>query len=142
MLPPHSPISVAEDGSLVDSISNGRVGISFAAGWQPNDFVLKPENFADRKEGMSRDIETVRRLWRGETLKFPGPSGDEVDVRTIPRPVQKELPNWVTAAGNPETFQMAGAGGFNLLTHLLGQSIDELAEKIAIYREAWRGKRP
>ena len=27
--------------------------------------------------------------------------------------------------------------GMNLLTHLLGQSLDELAEKIALYREAW-----
>ena len=33
--------------------------------------------------------------------------------------VQGELPVWVTAAGNPETFRMAGANGFAILTHLL-----------------------
>ena len=32
---------------------------------------------------------------------------------------------------------MAGALGLNLLTHLLGQDIQELAEKIALYRAAW-----
>ena len=67
---------------------------------------------------MFRGIEIVRRLWRGETVRFPGPDGKEVEVRTLPRPVQAELPVWVTAAGNPETFRMAGAGGFHVLTHL------------------------
>src|SRR5262249_7775887 len=43
---------------------------------------------------------------------------------------------WITAAGNPETFVQAGRIGANLLTHLLGQSLDEVAEKIKRYREA------
>ncbi len=136
VLPLHSPIRVAEEWALVDNISRGRVGISFAAGWQPNDFVLRPENYADRKAIMFRDIEVVKRLWRGESVTLPGPRGD-VSVRTLPRPVQAELPIWITAAGNPETFRMAGEGGFHILTHLLGQSVEELAEKVAIYRQAW-----
>ena len=37
---------------------------------------------------------------------MPGPLGKEVRVKIFPRPVQKELPLWLTAAGNPETFQM------------------------------------
>lgn len=137
VLPLHHPIRVAEEWSLVDNISHGRVGISFASGWQPNDFVLKPENHAKSKEIMFRDIEVVRKLWRGEAINFPGPQGKDVTVRTLPRPVQRELPVWITAAGSPETFRMAGAGGFNILTHLLGQSLKELAEKLAIYRKAW-----
>src|SRR5258708_11656095 len=84
------------------------------------------------------DIDIVRRLWRGEKIAFPGPTGKEVQVRTLPRPVQPELPVWITAAGNPETFRQSGAMGVNLLTHLLGQSIEDLSEKLAAYRQAWR----
>jgi FkbM family methyltransferase len=80
----------------------------------------------------------VRRLWRGEAVALPGGAGNQVEVRTMPRPVQPELPFWVTAGGSPETFRMAGELGGNLLTHLLGQSVEELAEKIAIYRQARR----
>ncbi len=138
VIPLHNPIRVAEEWALVDNISKGRVGISFAAGWQPNDFVLKPETFADRKTRMFSDIEIVHRLWRGETVELPGPLGMDVPVRTLPRPIQHELPSWITAAGNPETFKIAGEKGFNILTHLLGQSVEELAEKVAIYRQAWR----
>lgn len=136
--PLHHPVRVAEEWSVVDNLSNGRVGLAFAAGWQPNDFLLNPPRYPDRKNEMLRDIETVRRLWRGEAVTFPGPTGEPVDVRTLPRPVQAELPYWVTAAGNPETFAAAGRLGANLLTHLLGQSVAEVTEKVRIYREARR----
>lgn len=135
--PLHSAIRIAEDWAVVDNLSGGRVGISFAAGWQPNDFVLRPETFQNRKDIMFQQIKEVQTLWGGGTVSYPNGKGESVDVRTLPRPVQSKLPVWVTAAGNPETFQMAGAGGFNMLTHLLGQSLEELAAKIAIYRQAW-----
>ncbi|MES3000207.1 MAG: MupA/Atu3671 family FMN-dependent luciferase-like monooxygenase, partial [Pseudomonadota bacterium] len=138
VLPLHHPVRVAEEWAFVDNISQGRVGISFAAGWQPNDFVIAPQNFADRKTAMLDNIDVVRRLWRGETLPFPGPQGKPVNIQTLPRPVQKELPVWLTAAGNPETFQQAGELGCHLLTHLLGQKIEDVAEKLKLYRAAWR----
>ncbi|HEU5074221.1 MAG TPA: MupA/Atu3671 family FMN-dependent luciferase-like monooxygenase, partial [Polyangiaceae bacterium] len=135
--PLHSPIRIAEEWSLVDNLSNGRVGISFASGWQPNDFAIRPDAFRDRKEQMFADIDVVRRLWRGERVQFKGGTGKDVGVSTLPRPVQKELPVWVTAAGNPETFEAAGRVGANLLTHLLGQTFEEVAEKVRVYRAAW-----
>jgi len=136
--PLHNPIRIAEEWSVVDNLSNGRIGISFAAGWQPNDFALMPQNYENRKEIMFDQIELVRKLWRGETVEFDGPNNKKVPIKILPRPVQKEVPIWITAANNPETFQMAGERGFNLLTHLLGQSIEDLEEKIEIYRKAWR----
>ncbi|MEJ6022290.1 MupA/Atu3671 family FMN-dependent luciferase-like monooxygenase [Ramlibacter sp. PS4R-6] len=137
VLPLHHPIRVAEEWAFVDNISQGRVGISFASGWQPNDFVIAPDAFADRKNAMLRNIDVVRRLWRGEKLPFPGPNGKDVEVQALPRPIQKELPVWVTAAGNPETFEQAGTLGCHLLTHLLGQKIEDVAEKLKLYRAAW-----
>ncbi len=134
--PLHHPIRIAEDWSVIDNLSNGRVGLSFASGWQPNDFVICPENHKNNKQIMLEQVETVRKLWRGEPVSFKNPMGDMVDISTLPRPVQKELPVWVTTAGNPETYKQAGAQGANVLTHLLGQTLDELAEKIRLYREA------
>jgi natural product biosynthesis luciferase-like monooxygenase protein len=137
VIPLHHPARIAEEWGLVDNLSNGRVGISFASGWHPNDFVFRPENFANAKQAMIRDVEVVRRLWRGETIEFDGPKG-KVPVRTLPRPIQKELPVWLTAAGNPETFAAAARAKAGLLTHLLGQTIEEAKEKIAVYRKTWK----
>ena len=138
VLPLHNPVRVAEEWSVVDNLSNGRVGISFASGWHANDFVFAPHNYADRHKIMYRDIDTVRSLWRGEAITLRGGGGNEVQIKISPRPIQPELPIWVTAAGNPQTFESAGRLGANLLTHLLGQSIDDLKHKIERYRAAWR----
>jgi natural product biosynthesis luciferase-like monooxygenase protein len=136
--PLHSALRIAEEWSIVDNLSNGRAGISFAPGWQPNDFVLQPENFRKRKELMFEQIEMVKKLWRGEALPFVNGTGETIDVRILPRPVQKELPVWVTIAGNPESFVAAARAGAHVLTHLLGQTTKEVAEKIALYRRTWR----
>ncbi len=136
--PLHHPARIAEEWSVVDNLSHGRVGISFANGWHDRDFTLSPGNFADRREVMRRNIGTVRQLWRGEAVEFPGGRGNAVAIKIFPRPVQPELPVWVTAAGSPETFKLAGEMNAGVLTHLLGQDLDDLGRKIALYREARR----
>jgi natural product biosynthesis luciferase-like monooxygenase protein len=138
VLPLHSPVRVAEEWAIVDNLSNGRVGISFAAGWQPNDFVLNPSSYGRAKSELPGMIDLVKRLWRGETVEMPGHDGAPVTVRTLPRPVQPELPVWLTSAGTPATFEQAGTLGVNVLTHLLGQSVDELGANLERYRAAWR----
>lgn len=136
--PLHHPVRIAEDWAFIDNISQGRIGVSFASGWQPNDFVLMPQAFDKRQEVMVERLDVVRRLWRGEAVEFPGPKGTPVAIRTLPRPIQKELPVWLTAAGNPKTFEQAGTLGCHLLTHLLGQKVEDVAEKLQLYRAAWR----
>lgn len=138
VLPLHNPVRVAEEWAVVDNLSKGRVGISFASGWHSDDFVFAPENFANRRQIMASYIETVRKLWRGESVTLTGGAGDEVHVKILPRPIQSELPVWITAFGSLETFRLAGEIGANMLTHLLGQSVELLAEKIKVYRDAWR----
>jgi natural product biosynthesis luciferase-like monooxygenase protein len=135
VVPLHHPVRIAEEWGVVDNLSNGRVEIAAASGWNPNDFVLRPENHADNKRGMYEQLEQVRALWRGEKLTFPGPLGD-VELESLPRPVQKELPCWITTAGNPDTWMEAGRLGLNVLTHLLGQTLDEVKEKTRMYRKA------
>ena len=135
--PLHHSARIAEDWSVVDNISGGRVAIAAASGWMPNDFAVAPHNFAGRKELLFQQVDEVRRLWRGEAVEFPGGTGDLVPVQTLPRPVQPELPVWITSGGSPETFRRAGEIGANVLTHLLGQRVEQVAERIKIYRQAW-----
>lgn len=138
VLPLHDPILVAEEWAVVDNLSRGRVGLSFASGWHANDFVIAPENYARRKQLLFEKLEIMRRLWRGEKVRRRDGEGAEIEVGILPPPIQREFPIWITAAGSPETFRLAGAMGANVLTHLLGQSLEQLAEKIAVYRAAWK----
>jgi natural product biosynthesis luciferase-like monooxygenase protein len=134
VLPLHSPVRVAEDWALVDNLSHGRVGISFATGWHEHDYVIAPANYENRRELMFENISLVRRLWAGEDVEIAGVGGKKVAVRTLPRPVQKELPFWVTVAST-RTWQRAGEVGANVLT-AFSMSLDELRQNIAAYRKA------
>jgi natural product biosynthesis luciferase-like monooxygenase protein len=132
VLPLHHPLRVAEEWAVVDNVSRGRVGVSFASGWHPTDFALRPEGYRDRKDVMFAGIETVRRLWRGEAVRQAGVDGREVEVRVLPRPVQAEIPVWVTASTSPFTWTHAGEIGANVLTII--QPLPTLADRIARYR--------
>lgn len=136
VLPLHDPIRIAEEWSMVDNLSGGRAAVAFASGWHFNDFILAPDHFQDRHQVLRDGIDTVRTLWRGDTIRRRDGLGNEVDVRVRPRPVQDALPIWITAAASPDTFRYAGEIGANVLTHLLGQSLPELKEKIELYRRA------
>src|SRR6266699_1468343 len=70
VMPLHHPARVAEEWSVVDQLSRGRVGISFASGWHSGDFILSRHPVTDRKSVMAEGIESVRALWRGEGRTF------------------------------------------------------------------------
>jgi natural product biosynthesis luciferase-like monooxygenase protein len=135
--PLHHPARIAEEWSVIDNLTNGRAGMAFASGWQPDDFVLRPENTPPaNRQALFDSLEAVRKLWRGEAVEFPRKDGTPFAVKTQPRPVSKEIEAWVTTAGNPETWREAGKMGAHVLTHLLGQSIAEVADKVKLYRKA------
>ena len=138
VVPLHNTVRLAEDWSVIDNISGGRVGIGVAAGFHPKDFTIAPEIYESRREKMMEDVEVIRKLWRGESVRLLNGLGDMEDVDIRPLPIQPELPIWLTTTGNIDAFKHAGRKGINVLTHLMGQSPTELKEKIIAYREAWK----
>jgi natural product biosynthesis luciferase-like monooxygenase protein/amino acid adenylation domain-containing protein len=135
VVPLHHPIRLAEEWSVVDNLSGGRAGVSFASGWHANDFVFAPAAFESRHEDMFEGIEKIRSLWRGEPLHVRDGLGTELDVVLHPLPKQREIPIWLTGS-SPAIFAKAGAMGAGILTNLQSQPLDELAEKIGLYYEA------
>jgi natural product biosynthesis luciferase-like monooxygenase protein len=136
VLPLHSPVRVAEEWAVIDNLCGGRAGVSFASGWHPDDFVLKPSSWHSRRDSMLPDIDTIRRLWRGEMLTLENGAGATAEIRIFPAPVQDEIPVWLTSTKTPETWLRAAEIGAHILTALLEQSVEELAARIDEYRVA------
>ena len=137
VMPLHHPIRVAEEWSVVDNLSEGRVDISFAIGWNPNDFVIAPDHYENRKQITFDGVDMVRKLWRGKPVDFTNGGGETTPITVHPLPLQDELNVWFTCSGPRERFVEAGERGFNILTALLFQKVEEFEEKITAYREAW-----
>jgi natural product biosynthesis luciferase-like monooxygenase protein len=136
VLPLHDPLTVAEDIAVVQSLSLGRLGISLASGWHPEDFVLNPGAYDTRKDDLLQKYDALRRLWSGQALSRQGPRG-QVAVRTYPA-LARPPEFWLTSSANIETWRQAGRLGINVLTGLLEQSVDDLTAKIAAYTESLR----
>src|SRR6266849_735718 len=98
--PLHHPARIAEEWAVVDNLSGGRVGLGFAPGFLPLDFVFSQAAYQKKEQVTFERIDKVRRLWRGEAVEDINGLGERVTLRTFPRPVQPELPVWLTAASN------------------------------------------
>lgn len=134
VLPLHHPVRIAEEWALVDHLSKGRIGIAAASGWHKGDFVLAPHNFASRRDTLIDHLDKLTRLWRGEKVAFPNNNGTSHYVMTYPRPYQRELPIWITSAGNIETWLLAARLGANVLTGI--DEIEAIDRNIRTYRNA------
>jgi acyl-CoA synthetase (AMP-forming)/AMP-acid ligase II len=87
---------------------------------------------------MAEGIETVRALWRGESVAAKSGDGRDIKVKIFPAPIQREPRIWVTAASSPDTFALAGKTGASILTNLLSMKMEDLLANIAVYRAAWK----
>ncbi len=133
VMPLHDPVRVAEEWSMVDNLSGGRVGIGCASGWNAGDFVFFPERFGRHKELMYEQVEQVRSLWRGEAVRRLTGDGER-EVRLFPKPVQGLPPMYTAVVGNPASYELAAEHDLGIVTNLMAQSVEKLAENIALYR--------
>jgi natural product biosynthesis luciferase-like monooxygenase protein len=134
VLPLHDPLRVAEDLSMLDNLSGGRVEAAFASGWHPNDFAFRPDAYERRRAITVEAVGTLERLWAGRDHAVVNGCGDPFEVRLSPSPFSPRLRCWLTAAQTPETFRAAGTGGHDLLTHVLDGNFDVLHDNIGLYR--------
>jgi natural product biosynthesis luciferase-like monooxygenase protein len=138
VLPLHDPIRVAEDWAVIDNLSGGRAAIALASGWHPNDFVFAPDAFDKRKQVLVEHMKTVRTLFAGEEISRTDGSGHEITLRTYPRPVQAQIPMWITSTSSVQTWQTGAEHGLNVLTGLVDQSLEDLQQNAAVYRDCLR----
>ena len=124
VLPLHDPLLIAEQWSVVDNLSQGRVGVSVATGWHVQDFTFAPAQLrepAQRPAGEPGDA--ARPLARRAAQAHRAAVAWTWKSACARSPVQRELPIWLTATSNPETFRMAGELGAGVLTGLLAHSL-------------------
>jgi alkanesulfonate monooxygenase SsuD/methylene tetrahydromethanopterin reductase-like flavin-dependent oxidoreductase (luciferase family) len=145
VLPFNDPVRVAEEGAMIDLISNGRLELGVGRGFQPIEYQTFGIEQSKSREIFDEALEVIIRAWTQEQMSFEGVHYEIKEQSVRPKPLQKPHPPvWIAALSDP-TFALAGKWGLNLLCSLVyGFKSYHLEQLVADYQGALRsnGHRP
>jgi alkanesulfonate monooxygenase SsuD/methylene tetrahydromethanopterin reductase-like flavin-dependent oxidoreductase (luciferase family) len=108
LLPIHEPLRLAEELSMLDCLSNGRIISGFARGI-PREHNVYNVSLSESRARFEEAWEIIRRAWTDEVLCFEGQFWKYHNVAIWPRPVQQPHPPvWVPVTASKETIEWAG----------------------------------
>ncbi|MGA2409488.1 MAG: LLM class flavin-dependent oxidoreductase [Candidatus Binataceae bacterium] len=96
ILPLYDPVRVAEDGAVLDLISNGRLDFGAGLGYRPEEYAGYGVDISHKGSRANEALQIIRALWQGETVTFHGKHFNVEGAKLSPRPVQQPNPPiWV-----------------------------------------------
>src|SRR5215510_2308508 len=93
--PFYHPVRLAEDGALLDIMSNGRFVLGVAIGYKPDEFALYGAELEKRGARFEEQLAIVKALWADGAVSFKG-RYYQLEGRLEPRPLrQPHPPIWI-----------------------------------------------
>jgi probable F420-dependent oxidoreductase len=136
VLPWHNPVLVAEQIATLDVLSGGRVDFGVGKGYRQGEFDGFCVPIEEATERFDEAIEVIRKAWTAEgKFSHSGKRWKFQDIVVEPEPVQRPHPPFWMGAGSAESIRRAAHENYHLLLDQVNP-IDELAQKVRIYREA------
>ncbi|MGB2695651.1 MAG: LLM class flavin-dependent oxidoreductase [Dehalococcoidia bacterium] len=139
VLPLNHPVRVAEDYAFLDVISNGRVDLGIGRGYQPHEYAGYGIDQSRSRDIYRECVEVIEGVWSNESFSYDGQFYKFDDLSVYPRPVQQPHPPIWMASLSPQTFELCGRYGLNLLcAPIFGFNVQTGAGQIEEYRQALR----
>jgi probable F420-dependent oxidoreductase len=132
LLPMHHPLRVAEDGALIDILSNGRFTLGVGLGYRRAEYRAFQVPLAERGSRMEEALQIIRRAWSGERFSFHGRHWQLDDVLATPPPVQRPHPPILVGGASPRAVRRAARLGDGLLAD------DSISRQYPVYSAALR----
>jgi probable F420-dependent oxidoreductase len=107
ILPQRQTALVAKQAAAADVLSNGRLRLGVAVGWNPVEFEALGMDFRTRGRRIEEQIAVMRALWTKELVTFQGTEHRIPDAGINPLPVQRPIPIWM--GGESEVVQRRAA---------------------------------
>jgi alkanesulfonate monooxygenase SsuD/methylene tetrahydromethanopterin reductase-like flavin-dependent oxidoreductase (luciferase family) len=140
--PYNHPIRAAEQAATLDLLSQGR--LEFGSGRSATlaelgGFGIDP---AETREMWEESLRLIIKAWTEPVVEHHGKYFDQVPRPMVPKPLQSPHPPLWMSCTSPESHEVAGALGLGLLSFTLALSFDEVASRIAKYRERIKTAEP
>ncbi|MGE4399513.1 MAG: LLM class flavin-dependent oxidoreductase [Campylobacterales bacterium] len=133
LAPFYDAVRLAEEVSLLDNLSGGRINLGFAKGaFAPDSkhFKVAPE---DMRGAMFEVVEGVSALL-GEVASYKGEHVSFYCTDIEPKPIQPQIPTYIATFGSNESIRFAARHGYRLLGSQ-GLGLDECVAMSEIYEK-------
>ncbi len=139
ILPLHNSLQVAEEYAMLDVLSRGRVELGIGRGFMPHEFKAFGVDFATRQSVFRESLDVLLAAWTRDRFSYAGQHYSIDKMSLYPRPLQRPHPPiWMAAALSQESFETAGALGFNLMINPYTRTREEVSRGLAWYKEAYQ----
>jgi len=134
ILPQRQTVLAAKQAAQIDLLSNERLRLGVGIGWNDVEFVGLNENFHDRGERVSEQVEVMRLLWGADVVNYKGRWHTIEAAGINPRP-RRMIPVWFGSSDERALRRTAalGDGWFPLESSERGLA---LLEKLRGYARA------
>lgn len=138
----HHPIQLASRAALVDVLSNGRLDVGFARAYLPYEFDAFQIDIDESRDRYNTAIDTIKRLWNEANVSVESSFFTFNNATILPRPIQQSIPIWGAAVMARQSFAWLGEQGYHLLVTPPPEPIENLKERLDIYRECFSLNHP
>ncbi len=111
-LPMHNPVRLAEEVSMLDHLSGGRMEVGVGLGHRPVELSSIGVDPAHRLPLLLEGVVLLQRAWRGEPFDHPGQVYQYENIY-VEAPVQKPSPPLWFAGNDPEALNWAARNGLS-----------------------------
>ncbi|MGE3498145.1 MAG: LLM class flavin-dependent oxidoreductase [Candidatus Binatia bacterium] len=140
VLPFDNPLRVAEDYAMADLLSDGRLELGIGSGYLAHEFAGFGIHTDDRRARFQEALDIILAAWTGEPVTYAGKFYRCDRVKLNVRPKQQPTPPLAMAILHAERAREVAVQGFSMMMipYATTEHIDELAEAVSAYREAFR----
>lgn len=128
VLPFWDPLRIAEDIAMADQLTDGRLELGVARGYQPYEFARFGLDFTTARERSDETLSVMLAALRGNDVAHDGPTRRIPPTTTFPRPLQQPHPPVWFAAATRESFDVAVHHGLHGMTTMSGRPIGVLEQ--------------
>jgi probable F420-dependent oxidoreductase len=111
ILPQRHPLYLAKQLATLDVLSHGRLMIGIGSGWMKEEFDALGIDFHARGALTNESIQAMRAIWRDYPASFHGKHFHFHDVKSLPKPVQKDGVPLHIGGHSPAAARRAGRFG-------------------------------
>ncbi|MEO5837486.1 MAG: TIGR03619 family F420-dependent LLM class oxidoreductase [Acidimicrobiales bacterium] len=127
---------LAKTLATIDQISQGRVEIGVATGWQREEYEASGIDWSKRGQLLSDTLAACRALWTSSPATFHSASFSFASIWCEPQPFQARLPIWIAGGPTPRNLERLVELGDGWIPPAYAD-LDSFARDAAIVRDAW-----